>query len=126
MIITDISKRYDTTVKVERSVIVGKSATNTPQTKLQSVIDLLPCMTQSEEDKLIMPVAGQTAIEYRVLFCDLFDANGKTNDIRLKDVVTVLTAPADVNVGSKYLVIGVGGYSTPGLEHIEVNLQGGV
>jgi hypothetical protein len=114
-IITDIFEFYDTTVKVSRYVKVGTGTA----TKLESVIDSLPCMTQTDENKLIMPVAGQTAIDFRIMYSNLVD-------VRLKDIVEILTAPAGVNVGAKYLVVQVNDFSIPDMEHLETSLQGGV
>jgi len=66
-----------------------------------------------------MPIAGQTLIDYRIMYCDLID-------IRAKDVITILTAPAGVNVGHKFLVGPINDYSVEDMDHLEVSLQGGV
>ncbi len=87
--------------------------------QLLPVIPSLPCTTQTNENELIMPAAGQTAIDFRVMYSEMAY-------VRMKEMVTILTAPAGVNVGTKYLVTQVNDYSTPGLEHLEVKLQGGV
>lgn len=79
----------------------------------------MKCTTQPDKNKLIMPNAGQTVLDYRVMFCDLVD-------IRVKDIVTILSAPTSANVGNKYLVVQVNDYSVAGAEHLEVLLQGGV
>lgn len=66
-----------------------------------------------------MPQAGQTVIDYRVMYCGLIDVKGK-------DVVEIVTAPSNANVGNKYLVVQVNDYSTDYMEHMEVSLEGGV
>ena len=120
LIIIDISEFYDTTVKVERPTADGKSPTGAPIKGIPTIIFAsLLCTTQTDENTLIMPVAGQTLIDYRIMYCDLVD-------IRAKDTVTILTTPAGVNVGTKYLVAPINDYSTEGMEHLEVKLQGGV
>jgi hypothetical protein len=83
------------------------------------MFDNLPCTTQTDENKLIMPIAGQTVIDYRIMYCDLVD-------IKSKDIVTILTCPGGANVDAKYLVTPINDYSTEGMEHLEVKLQGGV
>lgn len=120
MTIIDISEFYDTTVNVERPTADSRSPSGAPiKGTPAAVFASLPCTTQTDENKLIMPVAGQSVIDYRIMYCDLVD-------IRSKDIVTILTAPSGVNVGNKYLVGPINDYSTEGMDHLEVSLQGGV
>lgn len=105
---------------MERPTADGKSPSGAPIKGVPALIFAsLPCTTQSDDDKLIMPSSGQTVIDYRIMYCDLVD-------IRSKDIVTILTCPGGVNVGAKYLVAPPDDYSTEVMEHLEVSLQGGV
>jgi hypothetical protein len=64
-----------------------------------------------------MPGPGQTAIDYRILHCDMVD-------IREKDVVTILTSPDAAIVKKTYLVTKVYPYSA--IPHLEIEIEGGV
>lgn len=126
MTISGISEFYDTTVSVSRNVSGGQSPSGATKSVLTPIIPSLVCTTQSDEDRLVMPASGQTAIDFRMLYCDLYNTDGTANDIRQKDVITIVSAPAGVNVGAKYLVVQVDDYSQFRVDHLEVTLQGGV
>jgi len=117
--IIDISEFYDTTVKIERPISAGKSPSGVDKGALTIVFETLLCTIQIDDNKLIMPLAGQTLIDYRILFCDLVD-------IRARDIITILTAPSGVNIGAKYLVGPVNDFSTADMDHLEISIQGGV
>lgn len=97
-------------------MVTGISPTGAETTGLSAVIDSLPCKTEVNDDKLVMPIAGQTAIDYRIMHCDLVD-------IRMKDVVTIVSSPIVAIVGAEYLVTKVAGYNA--IPHLEVEIEGG-
>lgn len=120
MIISDIAEFYDTTVMVSRYIKVGTSTA----TQLKSVIVSLPCMIQADRGKLVMASSGQVSVDYQLLYCDFYDSAGSAIVIKDKDIITVLTAPGNINVNKKYLVLSNDCF--PGfIDHMEVSIQGG-
>ena len=114
-----ISESYDAHVQVQRRVSNGKDPAGQPIEDLPIIFANLPCTTQSDQNNLIMPIAGQVTLDYRTMYCDLVD-------IRTKDIVTIIQSNSGLNVGNKYLVVQTTDYSEPEMEHLEVSLQGGV
>ena len=112
-----------------RSTKTSISITGDPETSTgadKPHISNLQCTTQPDDNKLITPMTGQTAIDYRILYCDLYQSDGTPVDIKLKDTVKIISAPNDANVGTKYLVVQVNEYAVDEMQHMEVRLQGGV
>lgn len=114
----ELSSFYDSTVKVERYVTDGKTPTGQPKTELKVIIQKLDCTTQSDSGKLFMASPGKTNQDLRIMYCDLVD-------IKSKDIITILTAPSNANVGNKYFVTQVNDFGDPDLGHLEINLESG-
>lgn len=111
---------YDTTVMVERETSGGKSPSGAPlKGKAVIVHQDIKCLMQPDKSKLQMLNAGQAAIDFKIMICDILD-------IRAKDVVTITAAPGGMNVGTRYLVTPDSVFSMPGVAHAEFSLQGGI
>jgi len=97
-------------VKVQRYVVSGQSATGATTRTLSTVIESLLCDLQPEGGTIIVPAQGQTAIYYKNMFCN-------PADIKVNDIIT------DLNTNEKFKVITTNSYWM--VKHMEIRLEGG-
>jgi uncharacterized protein YkvS len=98
-------------VQVQRYVAGTKTATGTIPQILTLINPLVKCDLQPHEGIVITPIAGQTIIFYRTMFCNL-------SDIKENDIIT------DLDTNEKYKVLNINPYTL--LKHMEIVIQGGV